>query len=759
MLNSLLPCKFIYSIDYQHGTLFALALSKQTYVGPMEDQILYLDKSMQASCGSTSTRFTSISDRLSGKIKTFGKGEYMSDEHYTAIFPTEVHFGRRGQTVRVHSGVGVWSSPLNSETQTNDEESADDENDDTGILDQANPSSKGKERASGSAFKRMRISDDDGGGGCSAGNTEDKEEIHSLRNKLEDCNGVIEGMRVASGEEQSLLKKEVEVLHQQLHESKESYAKDILALQQQIEFNASSQEQSLLRKELDDAKNAIDVLQQQKEFKSNEAYAKGVLEEQQQKLLSEENSEKVLALQKQLTESKTLSSETIRELEKKLFSTDTRMKTYEKGYAEVSLSIEGYVKKIDELGVQLFQSNAKSEELGRKMKRLAASKPPSESEISKALENMTAQVESQRHELELYSIQVTKIEETCKEEVAYYCQQRDDLFPRLETAETEVRQYKKEIVELKKAGIVAPPPPDVEAVIRQLTKDLETSRAEVENLQKEIAYRTRMMDQYRAFASRAVPELIADWTFEDYSRALQEQKLSVGEKEREIVRISKELKLVVGMYHEQAKNEKATHELKAQLLLGGDSVRERAHTEEVAALKHKFRVEKDSILARLDQVYKAQFCNLSVDNETIADFYKRKYHSLLVCDGDTGEPILCKFSGEVMTKDARYRQQKMETMVELESVKKLLPSAEMVALLGRAQLKGRSYKRKYNNIKTYLREEQYIAGIDDKFCESDKYQDVESDDDLRTGADPRRVYEMQDVALPGGFSLRPASPE
>ena len=33
----------------------------------------------------------------------------------------------------------------------------------------------------------MRISDDDGGGGCSAGNTEDQEEIHSLRNKLEDC--------------------------------------------------------------------------------------------------------------------------------------------------------------------------------------------------------------------------------------------------------------------------------------------------------------------------------------------------------------------------------------------------------------------------------------------------------------------------------------------------------------------------------------------------------------------------------------------
>ena len=33
----------------------------------------------------------------------------------------------------------------------------------------------------------MRLSDDDGGGGCSAGNTEEKAEIHSLRNKHEDC--------------------------------------------------------------------------------------------------------------------------------------------------------------------------------------------------------------------------------------------------------------------------------------------------------------------------------------------------------------------------------------------------------------------------------------------------------------------------------------------------------------------------------------------------------------------------------------------
>jgi hypothetical protein len=148
-----------------------------------------------------------------------------------------------------------------------------------------------------------------------------------------------------------------------------------------------------------------------------------------------------------------------------------------------------------------------------------------------------------------------------------------------------------------------------------------------------------------------------------------------------------------------------------------------------------------------------------VDNETVADFYKRKYHSLLVCDDVTGEPILCEFTGEVMTKDARYKQQKMETMVELETVKKLLPSDDMVALLGRAQLKARQFKRKYNYIKTYLREDQYIAEIDDKFCETDKGQDVESDDDLRTGADPRREYEMQDIALPGGFSLRPASPE
>jgi hypothetical protein len=435
------------------------------------------------------------------------------------------------------------------------------------------------------------------------------------------------------------------------------------------------------------------------------------------------------------------------------------MKTYEKGYAEVSGSIDGYVKKSEEHKVALFHSEKKADELQKRVDILQKANPPSESDISKALECKRARVEYLDQEIVLYQRKVERIEETCKTEVAYYAKQRDDLFPSLETAEMEVRKCKQEIVELKKANVVIMPPQEVESIISQLKEDLENARREIEGLTQHGRSQELRIRQLVIMYNDTVPDAIADWTFADYSRALQEQKYLVAKKEAQVQALTKEVKMVMGLYTEIRTNERANVELKAQLLLGGDSVRERAHTEEVAALKHKFRVEKDSILARLDQVYKAQFCNLSVDNETVADFYKRKYHSLLVCDDVTGEPILCEFTGEVMTKDARYKQQKMETMVELETVKKLLPSDDMVALLGRAQLKARQFKRKYNYIKTYLREDQYIAEIDDKFCETDKGQDVESDDDLRTGADPRREYEMQDIALPGGFSLRPASPE
>ena len=117
--HSLLPCEKIYSKDYQHGTLFALLLSKKTLVGTMDNQITYLDQSLQTSNGVNSTRFTSISDTLSGKIKTFGKREHKSDEHYRVIFTIDGHAGRKESVV--HPDVNSWypSKLMQAKSDTN----------------------------------------------------------------------------------------------------------------------------------------------------------------------------------------------------------------------------------------------------------------------------------------------------------------------------------------------------------------------------------------------------------------------------------------------------------------------------------------------------------------------------------------------------------------------------------------------------------------------------------------------------------------
>ena len=109
MLHSELPCDVIYIKEFQHGTLYALLLKKQTLVGTMDDKIKGIDTCMQSRSGDTSTRFTSICDMLSGKIKTFGKNEHKSDEHYGAIFSMDGHFGRKN--TKTLQGVHTWNPP------------------------------------------------------------------------------------------------------------------------------------------------------------------------------------------------------------------------------------------------------------------------------------------------------------------------------------------------------------------------------------------------------------------------------------------------------------------------------------------------------------------------------------------------------------------------------------------------------------------------------------------------------------------------
>ena len=105
MINSLLPCSHIYSKEYRHGTLFGLMFLKQTYVTDMDAQIVEIDQKLRHN---GPTKFTSICDILSGKIKSFGKNkrETLVDEHYNVIFKP-----LSGKKVKPQDGVNVWINP------------------------------------------------------------------------------------------------------------------------------------------------------------------------------------------------------------------------------------------------------------------------------------------------------------------------------------------------------------------------------------------------------------------------------------------------------------------------------------------------------------------------------------------------------------------------------------------------------------------------------------------------------------------------
>ncbi len=106
-IHGALPCTVIYSKDYQHGTLFAIKLLKRLEVSRIDTAISDLDKQMQEVTGVFKTKFTSISDIMSGKIKTFGHRERKVDMHYLEIFSPEGHPGQ--SDTEVLPGVKSWS--------------------------------------------------------------------------------------------------------------------------------------------------------------------------------------------------------------------------------------------------------------------------------------------------------------------------------------------------------------------------------------------------------------------------------------------------------------------------------------------------------------------------------------------------------------------------------------------------------------------------------------------------------------------------
>jgi hypothetical protein len=129
MLNSCFPCKVMYSKEHEHGTLYAIVLTKATAHKTLDNRIAVLNSTlMQIGGGSTSaTRFTSISQVLGGKIKTFGAGKHMFDVHYKAIFSSNNPGG--GREWIVQPDVLQWIPPPSTreavqrlQTVTHDEE-------------------------------------------------------------------------------------------------------------------------------------------------------------------------------------------------------------------------------------------------------------------------------------------------------------------------------------------------------------------------------------------------------------------------------------------------------------------------------------------------------------------------------------------------------------------------------------------------------------------------------------------------------------
>jgi len=109
LLHSEIPCKVIYSKAFGNGILYALVLSKQTAHATLDRRVVDLDRMLMRAGGDSSTRFTSVSDVMDGKVKTFGVREHVIDEHFRAIFTSGTPGG--GRELLVHPDVERWDPP------------------------------------------------------------------------------------------------------------------------------------------------------------------------------------------------------------------------------------------------------------------------------------------------------------------------------------------------------------------------------------------------------------------------------------------------------------------------------------------------------------------------------------------------------------------------------------------------------------------------------------------------------------------------
>ena len=93
--------------------MYGLVLSKPKSTYRLDKDIVSLDSMM--SRGSGKTKFRSISDVLSGKIKTFAAGEHGLDEHFKVLFSIDSPGG--GRLLTCNSDVERWIPPSTDNTQ------------------------------------------------------------------------------------------------------------------------------------------------------------------------------------------------------------------------------------------------------------------------------------------------------------------------------------------------------------------------------------------------------------------------------------------------------------------------------------------------------------------------------------------------------------------------------------------------------------------------------------------------------------------
>ena len=108
MLADTIGVNQIYSCDFNGGTLYALIhTNPEKMHSTVDNCICSLDKMLQnLPCNTQGTTlFMSISDILSGKVKTFAAGENLVDEHYNVIFDTRQPGTLIGRKHNIRPGV------------------------------------------------------------------------------------------------------------------------------------------------------------------------------------------------------------------------------------------------------------------------------------------------------------------------------------------------------------------------------------------------------------------------------------------------------------------------------------------------------------------------------------------------------------------------------------------------------------------------------------------------------------------------------